>query len=49
MKLFRTRGGMWVEDAGQVRLVALSWDDVFRAADPRAAIEAAVKAAGPAR
>ncbi len=49
MKLFRTRAGMLVEDAGLIRLVALSWDDVFRAADPRAAIEAALKAAGPAR
>jgi len=49
MKLYRTRGGVLVEDAGQLHPVALSWDDVFRAADPRAAIEAAKKAAGPVR
>src|SRR5258708_31580883 len=49
MKLFRTRGGVVVEQAGRFDLVGLSWDDVFRADDPRAAIDAASKASGPGR
>jgi 2-dehydro-3-deoxy-D-arabinonate dehydratase len=48
MKLFRTRSGVLVEDAGRFDLAALSWDDVFRADDPRVAIEAA-RRAGPGR
>ena len=49
MKLFRTRSGVLVEDAGRFDLAALSWDDVFRADDPRVAIEAARGSAGPGR
>jgi len=49
MKLFRTRSGVLVEDAGRFDLAALSWDDVFRADDPRVAIEAARTAAGQGR
>jgi len=49
MKLFRTRSGVLVEDAGLFHPVNLSWDDVFRADDPRRAIEAAMGAAGPSR
>jgi 2-dehydro-3-deoxy-D-arabinonate dehydratase len=49
MKLFRTRSGVLVEDAGCFDLAALSWDDVFRADDPRVAIEAARGSARPGR
>jgi 2-dehydro-3-deoxy-D-arabinonate dehydratase len=45
MKLFRTRAGAVVEDAGRAWSVPLAWDEIFRAADPNALVrEAAARA-----
>jgi 2-dehydro-3-deoxy-D-arabinonate dehydratase len=49
MKLFRTRGGVVVEEAGLFHLLSLAWDDIFRADDPRKAIEVAMGDAGHPR
>jgi 2-dehydro-3-deoxy-D-arabinonate dehydratase len=49
MKLFRTRGGVVVEEAGFFHLLSLAWDDIFRADDPRKAIEVAMGDAGHPR
>src|SRR5258708_426056 len=49
MHIHRTTNGVVVEENGRYVTLApsaLSWDGVFRAADPRAAIAAAVAAAG---
>ncbi|HVR61433.1 MAG TPA: fumarylacetoacetate hydrolase family protein [Polyangia bacterium] len=48
MHVYRTTNGMVVEDAGRYVTVPpseLSWDAMFRAADPRAAVAAAVEVA----
>ncbi|HET6279549.1 MAG TPA: fumarylacetoacetate hydrolase family protein [Polyangia bacterium] len=46
MKLFRTRGGVVVEQDQRYFSISTAWDDIFRASDPPALISAAVKAAG---
>jgi 2-dehydro-3-deoxy-D-arabinonate dehydratase len=38
MKVFRTRAGVVAEDAGKSVLLATTWDDLFRAADPVALV-----------
>jgi len=38
MKVFRTRAGVVAEDAGKSALLATTWDDLFRAADPVALV-----------
>jgi 2-dehydro-3-deoxy-D-arabinonate dehydratase len=51
MKLFRTRAGTVIEDAGAAFPTSVGWDDVFRSDDPaalaRAAFERASAAAAP--
>lgn len=46
MKLFRTRGGVVVENDGRFFRISAAWDDVFRASDPRALITSALEGAG---
>jgi 2-dehydro-3-deoxy-D-arabinonate dehydratase len=51
MKVFRTRAGIVVENDGRTVSLppaALAWDDIFRAADPRATIQAAAASGGVA-
>ncbi|HEX4403349.1 MAG TPA: fumarylacetoacetate hydrolase family protein [Polyangia bacterium] len=36
MKLYRTRGGVVAEEGGRAAVLAATWDDLFRAADPGA-------------